>query len=122
METAAFADSFLAALSMRSPLLLIAVVGAVLSWLRVRPASRASHRVFVAGLLLLATHAIADAYSRAQNVRLAISGAPREEIFQTAALWVLTLNVLLILTIICLVVAVVVGRSRPQPLAERPEA
>jgi hypothetical protein len=111
MDASALLTSFLTALSTRSPLLLVAAVGAVLSWVRVRPVSKSSHRICVVGLLLLAAHVLADTYGRVNNLRLFTLGVAREEIFRVNALWTLVAYALLVGATACLVAAIVVGRK-----------
>jgi hypothetical protein len=116
METSEFLQIILAGLLTRSPLMLIAVVGIVLSWVKIRPVSKSSHRVCVTGLLFLATHAVADVYTRAYSMKLAFSGATREELFRFNGGSMLALYALLLLGVSCLVVAAVTGRTRSKAL------
>ena len=120
MDTSALLHSFMVALSVRTPFLLVFVIGTALSWYRVRPVSKFSHAVCVAGLFLLAAHAVADAFGRAYGLQLVVAHAAREEVLRANALWTLTTFVLLICAVSCLVVAVVAGRKSTVAVDQQP--
>lgn len=111
-------DLFFAALFREVAILAVAVIGLVLSWIRLSRVHRAAFLWSVAGFVLLGVRSLSDAYGRARNTLAGISGASREELFEQVAIWSIASYALLLLAVICLLVAVLSNRrSKLPPMA-----
>jgi len=106
-----FLDAFLSGLSMRLPLLVLSAAGIVLVWVRVRPHHFSAFVWSSLGLATLALRCVIESLGRAQTADLFQQGVRGTELVSYRAVWTLTEYVLLFVGFLCMLIAVLLGRS-----------